>query len=88
MRLCYTAPLSLPQIAPDALDLALEASVLVELPGEERRLLRYAPEFIDDPAGTGLFAGLAAATYVSPLTSRRSACNPCSRKPTSSRPRC
>ncbi len=66
MRLRYTAPLSLPQIAPDALDRATEASVLVEPPGEERRFLRYAPEFIDDPADTGLFAGLAAATYVSP----------------------
>ena len=66
MRLRYTTPLSLPQIAPDALLLTPDASVLVEPPGKERHLLRYAPEFIDDPEATGLFAGLGAATYVSP----------------------
>lgn len=66
MRLQYTSPLSLPRIAQDGLQDALQASVYVEPPGEDRPLLRYAPEFIDDPAGTGLFARLGADTYASP----------------------
>lgn len=69
MRLHYTSPLSLPRIAPDVLGALRTASapgVLVEPPGVERRMLRHAPEFIDDPAGTGLFASLGAETYVSP----------------------
>ena len=66
MRLRYTAPLSLPQISADMLQTATQASVYVEPPGLDRLLRRYAPEFIDDPADTGLFAGLDAETYTSP----------------------
>ena len=70
MRLRYTSPLSLPRLppgtAPAALHAAPEACVLLEPPGMDRTMLRHAPEFVDDPAGTGLFAGLGAHTYVSP----------------------
>lgn len=70
MRLRYTAPLSLPRLPPDspasALHAAPGACILMEPPGMERPMLRHAPEFLDDPGGTGLFAGLAAAPYVSP----------------------
>lgn len=66
MRLRYTAPLSLPQISADMLQTATPAGVFIEPPGSNRRLERYAPEFIDDPAGTDLFAGLGAETYISP----------------------
>jgi len=66
MRLRYTAPLTLPRLSVDALQDATEAGVWVEPPGSDRPLMRYAPEFIDDPAGTGLFEGLGAQPYLSP----------------------
>jgi hypothetical protein len=66
MHLHYTSPLDLPRVTVDALHTATAASVFVEPPGTERRLLRYAPAFIDDPAGTGLFAGLGQQMYLSP----------------------
>jgi len=70
MRLRYTAPLSLPRLLPaspaSALHAVSHACILLEPPGTERPMLRHAPEFIDDPGGTGLFAGLGAQTYVSP----------------------
>ena len=69
MRLRYTAPLSLPRLPPDspasALHAAPGACILMEPPGMERPMLRHAPEFLDDPGGTGLFAGLDIQTYVS-----------------------
>lgn len=66
MHLQYTPPLSLPRTSWDELPTARQASVYVEPPGSDRLLSRYAPEFIDDPAATGLFDGLGADTYVSP----------------------
>lgn len=66
MRLRYTSPLSLPQVSRHELPAAAQASVHVEPPGADRLLPRHAPEFIDDPAATGLFDGLGADTYVSP----------------------
>lgn len=68
MRLRYIQPLTLPRISLTSLENATEASVYVEPPESDRLLLRYAPEFIDDPAQTSLFAGLGADTYVSPPT--------------------
>jgi hypothetical protein len=38
----------------------------MEPPARERLLFRYAPEFIDDPTGAGIFAGLGTAVYRSP----------------------
>lgn len=66
MRLRYTAPLKLPPISINAIQNATQASVCIESSGSDRLLIRYAPEFIDDPAETGLFVGLGAQTYVSP----------------------
>ena len=65
MPLRYQAPLALPRFHAEALG-GSESGVWVEPPGQTRRLLRYAPEFIDDPAGAGIFAGIGAATYRSP----------------------
>lgn len=66
MRLRYVSPLSLPRISRDELQDAAQAGVYVEPPGADRPLLRYAPEFIDDPDGAGVFDGLGADTYISP----------------------
>jgi hypothetical protein len=63
----YAAPLSFPAISPEGLITTDEpVGVYVEPPGLNRRFLRYAPAFIDDPAGTGLFAQLGEAVYISP----------------------
>ena len=37
-----------------------------EIPGKTRPMLRYAPEFVIDPSGTGMFAGIGPAVYRSP----------------------
>lgn len=66
MHLRYTRPLDLPRIAPEQLGSASAASVLVEEPGSDRLFERYAPSFLDDPAGTGMFTGLGQQTYTSP----------------------
>ena len=66
MRLRYTAPLTLPRLPADAFQDTTAAGVYVEPPGSDRALMRYAPEFIDDPAETGLFAGLGVQPYLSP----------------------
>ena len=71
MQLRYTPPSMLPSLgAPGAGREALRRPGVVgtytEPPGGPRLFTRYAPEFIDDPGGTGLFAGLGAATYTSP----------------------
>jgi hypothetical protein len=42
------------------------SGICLEPPGQARQFLRYAPEFVDDPDGTGLFRGLGAAVYTSP----------------------
>lgn len=42
------------------------AGVCREAGGGSQQFFRYAPAFIDDPDGTGLFAGLAGAIYRSP----------------------
>lgn len=66
MHLRYQPPLMLPRVTPDLVQVAMQASVCVETSEADRQLIRYAPEFIDDPAQTGLFTGLGADTYVSP----------------------
>lgn len=66
MRLRYTAPLTLPHLPAEALQDLTSSGVHLEPPGADRPLLRYAPEFIDDPAETRMFEGLGAATYTSP----------------------
>jgi hypothetical protein len=63
----YADPLSFPAISPEALITTDDpVGVYVEPPGLNRGFPRYAPEFIDDPAGTGIFTGLGAAAYTSP----------------------
>lgn len=66
MRLRYMSPLSLPRISRHEVQDAAQPGVYVEPPGADRPLLRYAPEFIDDPSGAGVFDGLGDAAYVSP----------------------
>ena len=64
--LTYSDPITFPPI-----DSALLASVgagfgvVRETPFASRQFLRYAPEFIDDPDGCGLFEGLGASVYTS-----------------------
>jgi len=42
--------------------------VVFDPPGTARRFLRYPPEFVDDPDGTGLFEEIGTAVYASPPT--------------------
>jgi len=65
----YVEPLTLPRIDRTALTMCdTSSAVYVEPPCSEKEFLRYAPEFIDDPASTGTFSGLSAATYRSPAS--------------------
>ena len=71
MQLRYTPPSALPPLgAPGTGREGLRRPGVVgtytEPPGGLRLFTRHAPEFIDDPGGTGLFAGFGAATYTSP----------------------
>ena len=66
MDLRYRAPLARTLLSADALRRSGPDGTWVEPPGESRRFLRYAPEFIDDPDTTGLFKGIGAAVYESP----------------------
>lgn len=65
MTLRYMPADEMPPLAAEELTLG-PAGTWTESPGRVRRLFRYAPEFIDDPSGSGIFAGLGAATYRSP----------------------
>jgi hypothetical protein len=66
----YRDPASLPALREDELLVAgAPSGVLLEPPGWERRFLRFAPEFIDDPRRSGLFDHLGAAVYRSPPAS-------------------
>jgi hypothetical protein len=40
--------------------------IVREAPFTERKFLRYAPEFVDDPGNSGLFSHIGASVYVSP----------------------
>jgi len=63
----YIDPLSLPRYeAATRLNGHVPLGVWVELPETEKRLTRYAPEFIDDPDQTGMFKGLGDAPYLFP----------------------
>ncbi len=64
----YIDPISLTRTEPPLLADAASGSacVWIEPPGIDRRLTRYAPEFIDDPGNTGMFKGLAEGTYLFP----------------------
>jgi len=66
MRLRYVSPIELPRTTRESLLVEDRACVHVTPPGEPRKFLRHAPEFIDDPGGTGLFTGIGTATYTSP----------------------
>lgn len=66
MDLRYQAPLARTPLSSDALRMSGPNGTWVEPPGEARRFLRYAPEFIDDPDATGLFRDIGAAVYRSP----------------------
>jgi hypothetical protein len=66
MQLRYRSPLALPHLPAEGLGGAGASGVWVEPPGATRKLFRYAPEFIDDPAGTGMFRGIGPAVYRSP----------------------
>lgn len=65
MALRYTPANKLPTLAAEQL-LDGPSGVWMESPGRVRRYFRYAPEFIDDPFGTNIFAGLATDIYRSP----------------------
>ena len=66
MRLRYRPPSMLPALAQSDVLRSGASGAWTEPPGEPRRFIRYAPEFIDDPDETGLFQGLGSATYTSP----------------------
>ena len=66
MRLHYRPPALLPALARSDVLRPGAVGAWTEPPGTKREFIRYAPEFIDDPDGTGLFQGLGAATYTSP----------------------
>lgn len=64
---CHRDPATLAAIEASALGVRHAPSgICIEAPGRTRTFLRYAPEFIDDPDGTGLFRGLGPAVYASP----------------------
>ena len=66
MSLRYLSPLALPALGAEDLREGNAVGSWVEGLGRTRRFLRYAPEFIDDPSGCGIFKGLHAAVYESP----------------------
>ena len=57
---------SFPALPADALRTAPDSGTWCEPPAQSRRMFRYAPEFIDDPTGTGMFDGIGPAVYHSP----------------------
>jgi hypothetical protein len=59
-------PLALPRLSAEALRATTVTGTWLEMPGHPRRFLRYAPEFIDDPSGAGIFGRIGAAVYHSP----------------------
>ena len=65
MTLQYRPPLALPRLTAEGLR-GSESGVWVEPPGHARRLFRYAPEFIDDPAAIGMFDRIGPDVYRSP----------------------
>lgn len=66
MTLQYRSPLAMAPLRPAQLAAGEETGVWIEPPGAVRRLFRYAPEFIDDPAGTGMFRDIGPVGYRSP----------------------
>lgn len=66
MTLRYMPLLAFPPLKSEDLRTTEISGTFVEMPGQIRRFLRYAPEFIDDPAEIGILQGLGAAIYQSP----------------------
>jgi capsular polysaccharide biosynthesis protein len=67
MSLRYTSPEELPGLLKeDVTGRRPAAGAWTENPGRVRRMLRYAPEFIVDPSGTGIFSGIGPDVYRSP----------------------
>jgi hypothetical protein len=62
----YNDSIELPAVDRDHLDTRVSAAVFVEPPGKTRSFPRYAPEFVSDPDGVGLFSGFVPDTITSP----------------------
>ena len=63
----YEDPANLPPIGLDDIVASnVQSGIVLEVPGQDRKFLRYAPEFIDDPDSIGIFHGLGAAIYTYP----------------------
>lgn len=66
MTLRYTSPDQFPALCAEDVAQPGPGGIWTDIPGRTRQLLRYAPEFIIDPPGSGMFAGIGPAVYRSP----------------------